>query len=157
MSLHPSVGNEVVINEHSSQEKKRNTNVRPCSYVSGYFQNRDLFSPFSLLSTSKWRFPGKKTRKLSKAVPRREFVQLKTPAYRSSVGGRKRKFFNTMMSYITQRKPCKECYLIFIVLVFTSGRAKTIRIRYVWVRTFFRKRRKKSSFTKNFRIRVDET
>ena len=43
---------------------------------------------------------------------------LKTPVYRFHVDGRKRRFSNTMMSYIKQRMPCKTCY---IPSVWTGG------------------------------------
>ena len=45
--------------------------------------------------------------------------------------------------------PCKKCYLFSIVLAFLCGRAKMIRIRYVYAYLFEGKRReKKSSFSK---------
>ena len=47
----------------------------------------------------------------------------------------------------------KACYRISIALAFSWGRAKTIRIRYVWMGIFL-KRKKKSVF-KNIRIRMD--
>ena len=37
--------------------------------------------------------------------------------------GRKKRFLNTMMSYIIQRMPCMVCYRISIVLAFLCGRA----------------------------------
>ena len=45
-------------------------------------------------------------------------------------------------------------YHITSVFAFTCGRAKTIRIRYVWTQ-FFSKTEKKTSVLKNIRIRVD--
>ena len=45
-------------------------------------------------------------------------------------------------------------YHISSVFAFTCGRAKTIRIRYVWTR-IFSKTKKKTSVFKNIRIRVD--
>ena len=120
------------------------------------FKNGDIFFlRFSFASTPKQRFRAPKTQVFENGP--QKGVCLKTLAYRFRVRGRKRRFLNTMMSYIIQRKPCKRCYRIFTVLAFSCGRAKTIRIRYVRTRTFFRKRRKKSSFSKKFRIRVEET
>lgn len=46
----------------------------------------------------------------------------------------------------------KECYRISIVLAFSYGRAKTIRIRYVSMRIFFLKRREKIPDFKNIWI-----
>lgn len=51
------------------------------------------------------------------------------------------------MSYIIQRMSCKEFNCMSIVLAFSCRRAKTILIRYVWTRIFW-KRRKKSAFSK---------
>ena len=48
---------------------------------------------------------------------------------------------------LTWRMLRKGCYRIYIVLAFSCGRAKTIRIRYVRMRFFF-KRRKTSPFSK---------
>ena len=64
------------------------------------------------------------------------------------VDGRKRRFWNTMTSYIIQRMSCKRHYRISIVLAFSCSRAKTIRIRYVWSRILFLTRNKKFPFTK---------
>lgn len=75
-------------------------------------------------------------------------------AQRFQVYRRKRSFLNNMMSYIVQRMPCKGFYCISIVLAFQCGRAKTIRISYVWTRMFLENREKISAF-KNFRISVD--
>ena len=55
---------------------------------------------------------------------------MKTPVYRFRVDGRKRRFSNTMMSYIIQRTLCKTRYRISIVLPFSCGRAETILIRH---------------------------
>ena len=49
---------------------------------------------------------------------------LKTPVYRFRVDRRKRRFSNTMMSYIIQRMPSKTCYRISIVLAFSCGGRK---------------------------------
>ena len=48
----------------------------------------------------------------------------------------------------------KGCYRIYIVLAFSCGRAKTIRIRYVRMRNFF-ENGEKILFFKNVRIPVD--
>ena len=53
------------------------------------------------------------------------------PVYPFRVDGRKRRFSNTMMSYIIQRMPCMVCFRFSIVLAFLFWRAKMI----------FRKRR----------------
>ena len=45
-------------------------------------------------------------------------------------------------------------YDISSVFAFTCGRAKTIRIRYVWTQ-FFSKTEKRNSVLKNIRIRAD--
>ena len=51
----------------------------------------------------------------------------------------------------------KECYRISIVLAFSYGRAKTILIRYVWMRLFFFfGNGEKISAFKNIWIRADE-
>ena len=60
-------------------------------------------------------YPVKKWRRSPKThVSKRSPVWgfLKTPVHRSRVDGRKRRFSNTMMSYIKQRMPCKTCYSI---------------------------------------------
>ena len=60
-------------------------------------------------------YPVKKWRRSPKShVSKRSPVWgfLKTPVHRSRVDGRKRRFSNTMMSYIKQRMPCKTCYSI---------------------------------------------
>ena len=51
--------------------------------------------------------------------------------------------------------PCKRCYInrISIIKAFWCGRVKTIRIRYVWTRTFSKTEKK---IFKNVRILVDE-
>ena len=59
------------------------------------------------------------------------------PVYPFRVDGRKRRFSNTMMSYIIKRMPCMVCFRFSIVSAFLFGRAKMI----------FRKR-KKSPFSK---------
>lgn len=75
-----------------------------------------------------------------------------TPAHRFPVDGRKRRFSNTVVSYT----PCKKCYLFSIVLAFLCGRAKMIRIRYVYAYLFEGKRRKKKILVfKTIRIRVN--
>ena len=51
--------------------------------------------------------------------------------------------------------PLKGYYCVFIVLAFSCGRAKTIRIRYGW-RRIFSKTVEEVSVFKNIRIRVDE-
>ena len=48
-----------------------------------------------------------------------------------------------------------ECYRNSIVLAFPCGRAKTIRVRYVWTRIFSKTENKISSVFNNIRIRVD--
>ena len=50
----------------------------------------------------------------------------------------------------------KVCYRISIVFAFSSRRAKTIWIRYVWMNIFL-KTEKKISVFKNIRIRVEGT
>ena len=67
---------------------------------------------------------GTREEKRSPENARVEF--LKTPAYRARVDGR------SMMSYIIQCIPCKRCYRISVALGFPCGRAKIIRVRYVW-------------------------
>ena len=47
-----------------------------------------------------------------------------------------------------------ECYRNSIVLAFPCGRAKTIRVRYVWTRIFSKTENKISSVFNNIRIRV---
>ena len=51
--------------------------------------------------------------------------------------------------------PFKGCCCVFVVLAFSCGRAKTIRIRYVWTR-IFSKTVEEVSVVKNIRIRVDK-
>ena len=59
------------------------------------------------------------------------------------------------MSYIIMTHHLnKACYRISIALAFSCGRAKTIRIRYVWMGIFLKTEKKKSVF-KNIRIRMD--
>ena len=58
------------------------------------------------------------------------------PVYPFRVDGGKRRFSNTIMSYIIQRIPCMVCFRFSIVLAFLFGRAKMI----------FRKRKKMSVF-----------
>ena len=61
-----------------------------------------------------------------------------------------------MMSYILLHYACpvlKGCYRISIVLAFSSGRAKTIQIRYLWTPVFL-KTEIFSSDLKNMWIRV---
>ena len=65
------------------------------------------------------------------------------------------KFSNTMiMSYILQRMLCKGCYRISIVVAFSYGRAKIVRIRDV-PRVFLEKGGKIPVFN-NIRIHVDK-
>ena len=54
---------------------------------------------------------------------------LKTPVYRFRVDGRKRRFSNTMVSYIIKHMPCKTCFSTSIILAFSCRRVETIRIR----------------------------
>ena len=58
------------------------------------------------------------------------------PVYPFGVNGGKRRFSNTMMSYIIKRMPCMVWFRFSIVLAFLFGRAKMI----------FRKRKKMSVF-----------
>ena len=51
--------------------------------------------------------------------------------------------------------PFKGCCCVFVVLAFSCGRAKTIRIRYVWTRIFSKTVEEVSVFI-NIRIRVDK-
>ena len=51
--------------------------------------------------------------------------------------------------------PFKGCCCVFVVLAFSCGRAKTIRIRYVWTRIFSKRVEEVSVFI-NIRIRVDK-
>ena len=48
------------------------------------------------------------------------------PVYPFRVDGRKRRFSNTMMSYIIQRMPCMVCFRFSIVSAFPLRRAKMI-------------------------------
>lgn len=49
----------------------------------------------------------------------------------------------------------ERCYRISIAaLAFLYGRAKTIRIQYVWTRSFGKRREKNLRVLKNIRIRV---
>ena len=59
-----------------------------------------------------------------------------------------------VFEYIIQRMPHKRCCRISIVLAFSLGRAKTIRVRYVWTRIFLKTEGKISVF-ENIRIHVD--
>ena len=53
-----------------------------------------------------------------------QWAVLKTRVYPFRVDRRKRRFSNTMMSYIIQRMPCMVCFRFSIVLAFPFGRAK---------------------------------
>ena len=59
-------------------------------------------------------------------------------------------------SHITKQCACSTAGAIILphIIAFTCGRAKTIRIRYVWTR-IFSKTEEKTSVLKNIRIRVD--
>ena len=70
---------------------------------------RFTFLRFGLRSARIQRRRSPKTH-VSKRSPVWRF--LKTPVYRFRVDGRKRRFSNTIMSYIKQRMPCKTCYHI---------------------------------------------
>ena len=59
-----------------------------------------------------------------------------------------------VFEYIIQRMPHKRCCRISIVLAFSLGRAKTIRVRCVWTRIFLKTEGKISVF-ENIRIHVD--
>ena len=81
----------------------------------------------------------------SKTLFRQEIFKM--PAYR--VDGQKRRFSNTISSCHTPYRACPVRLAIVIPFFVASscGRAKTIRIRYVW-RLFFRQWTKKSPFSK---------
>ena len=55
---------------------------------------------------------------------------------------------------VMQLLPHKRCCRISIVLAFSFGRVKTIRVSYVWTR-IFSKTEKKISVFKNIRVHVD--
>ena len=81
-----------------------------------------------------------------------EWGFLKRPAYRFRVKGQKRRFSNTMMSYIMQRMPCEGCYRISIFLAFWCGREKAIQVkpRAIWsnkllVDSYFFENKRKNS------------
>lgn len=75
---------------------------------------------------------------------------MKTPAFRLHVDGRKRRFFeyDDVIRHILLafRMLLKGCYRIYIILAFSWVRAKTIRIRFVWMHIFLKT--EKSSFSK---------
>ena len=74
----------------------------PCPQVSGYFWKQRLRPRvIGVFRHQKRRF--------SKTVPIVEF--LKTPVYPFRLEGQKRRFSNTMISFIIQHMACKECHL----------------------------------------------
>ena len=78
---------------------------------------------------------GHQTRRFSKTVPRVDFFFKNATSSFSC--GRKRRFSNTMMSYIIAHMPCKRGYRIFIVLAFSCWQAKgenDFENGHVWTR-----------------------
>ena len=115
----------------------------PCPQLSGYFWKQRL-RPHVIGV-----FRHKK-RRFSKTVSRVEF--LKTPVYPFRLEGRKRKFSNTMISFIIQHMACKEYHLYFHcsrVYVWTEENdSNTLRADGY----FFSKTEKKICVFKNIRI-----
>ena len=112
-----------------------------------------------------------KTHLFKNALQSTDFWKRRLSGFLVRLDRRKRKFSNTMMSYITKghlttvrhyiialRMLNKACYRISIVLAIWCGRAKTIRIRHVWMRLFiylfFWKKEKKISVFKYIWIHV---
>ena len=97
---------------YQTEHKLHKLTLWPSPHVTGYFWKvRDFLLPFSFPLTRKRYFRGIKT------VPRVKF--LRTPAFRFRVNGRNGGFFEND----------DALHRISIVLVFSCGRAKTIRIR----------------------------
>ena len=72
---------------------------------------------------------GDQKRKFSKKVPAWSFFKALFLCGRTKM--EVFEYDGYMMSYIIQRMPCNACYRISIALPFSSGRVKTIPIRYV--------------------------
>ena len=102
----------------------------PHSHVSRHVWKRR----FQFFASARTAFSGSKNAGFQ--IRRSEWRFFKTPFSRLRVpDGLKRGFLNAMRSYIhttSMRMFCKGCYR----LVFSYGRAKTIRIRHVWTRLF---------------------
>ena len=112
--------------------------------ITGQFENGDFFC-FSLLSTRKRRFREPETKFF---LERRVLVYVWTDGN----GGFWIRWCRTYY-YHYACPVLKGCYRISIVLAFSSGRAKTIQIRYLWTLMFL-KTEIFSSDLKNMWIRV---
>ena len=112
------------------QPKSHHRQLRP--HLSRYFWKRSLST-----QTANGVF-GHQTRRFSKLSP--EWSFLKWPAYRFRVDARKRRWHGPYSAC-----PVRDA----ILFLFYCGRAKTIRIRYVWTLSF--RKRQISLVFKNIR------